>query len=199
MTRSSRSRQKKLEKKKKQRDLKRKRLNIISLGQNRSSVYAKYPVHECLVPDSLERNGLGNVVIARAIPDGSIAVSTFLVDLYCLGVKDAFFTVISEIEYDEKLKAGVAGVLEPIHPACARKLINGAVLYAKNLGFSPHRDYHKAKGLLGDIDAKACPVAYSYGQDGKPFYVSGPNESTAQAKQIVRKLHKTAERVTMIT
>ena len=69
-----------------------------------------------------------------------------------------------------------------------RKIIEGAVDYADELGFSPHPDCRSAKVIFGDIDAGACPVKYDFGQEGMPMYIRGPNESINQAKKIVDQL-----------
>ncbi len=139
--------------------------------------------------------GIGNILVSRRLPDGSIALSAFVVDVFCLGVKNAFFKLFSEFEYEHTIKAQLITShddqsFENIHPSCSRKLIEGAVRYAKDLGFTPHTDYKRAKGIFGDIDDSVCPVKYTYGQNGKPFFISGPNESTAQSKRIVDQLHK---------
>ena len=63
-------------------------------------------------------------------------------------------------------------------------------IQTKELGFYPHRDYKDAKGIFGDIDSNACPIMYTYGNEGKPFYIKGPNESIVQAERIVDKLNK---------
>jgi hypothetical protein len=68
--------------------------------------------------------------------------------------------------------------------------VEGAVHYAKELGFSPHRDYKDAKEIFGDVDSSECSVEYTYGMNGKPYYVRGPNESIPQAKRIVDQLKK---------
>src|SRR5713101_8866677 len=61
------------------------------------------PIHECLIPDSLFDMGLGNVIVSRKMPNGFIGAAFFLLDVFCLGVKDAFYDVMSPAEYDEKL------------------------------------------------------------------------------------------------
>ena len=33
-------------------------------------------------------------------------------------------------------------------------------------------------------------MKFTYGQDGRPYYIRGPNESTVQAKKIVNQLDK---------
>ena len=99
---------------------------------------------------------------------------------------------MSEDEYDGiKLSIARNGRnLDRIHQSCAKKLLQGAVEYAKNLGFSSHSDYKKAVPLFGSsIEVSVCPVQYDYGKEGKPFYIRGPNESIREAKNIVNKLH----------
>jgi phosphatidylserine/phosphatidylglycerophosphate/cardiolipin synthase-like enzyme len=70
------------------------------------------------------------------------------------------------------------------------KLIELGVDYAADLGFKPHKDYHKTKIIFGTIDAALCDEYFEFGQDGKPFYGSGPNESPEQSRRIVDALTK---------
>jgi len=194
MASNQKSRQKKLAKKKKKRSIKKKILNISKNIGNNASSYSQFPIYECLVPSSLFETGIGNILFTRRLPNGSIAVSAFVVDVYCLGVKNALFHAMSESLYEGEFKTGIINAdeseIENIHPTCAKKLITGAVSYAKNLGFLPHADYRKASGIFSGVESNACPEKYEYGKDGKPFYVRGPNESTAQANKITEKLAK---------
>lgn len=193
MANNSKNKQKKLAKQKKKRMAKKKVLSAIKTLGNKPLAYAKFPIHECLVPDGLFANGIATVLVSRHASNGSIAVSAFVVDSYCLGVKNAMFRVLNEASYENELKPSLLNshegqTFENVHPSCTKKIINGAVAYAKALGFSPHKDYHNAIKLLGNIKSTACPVAYQYGKDGMPFYISGPNESPAQAQKIVKQL-----------
>lgn len=189
MASNPKNRQKKLAKNKKKRSLKKKISNITKNLSTNALSYSQYPIHECLVPTSLFETGIGNMLFTRYLPNGSIAVSAFVVDVHCLGVKNALFHVMSRSKYEGEFKRGVEDSIE-IHPSCAKKIITGAVNYAKNLGFPPHIDYHKASGIFSGVDSKACPEKYEYGKDGKPFYVRGPNESIPQARKIVNNLSK---------
>lgn len=192
---SERQRQKKLEEKKKKRILAVKAATAgLVLGQ-KALQCNKYPIHECLVPERLFETGLGTVIWTRRVPDGRIAISAFIVDVFCLGVKNALFTITSEQEYENDIKRGMIGSHDgqaflSIAPDCARKLIEGAVEYAAELGFSPHRDYRNAKGIFGNAESNACPEQFEYGHEGKPFYMRGPHESIPQAKKIVEHLHR---------
>lgn len=191
---SSKQRQKRLERKAK----KKKSLKInrsISLSKRKAARYSTCPIHECLVPHGLFEIGIGNVMVSRKPPNGNIAVSVFLVDIFCLGVKDAFFRVLKEGEYENKLIASLmesheGQTFKSVDPSCARKLLEGAVAYAEELGFSHHPDHKNAKNIFGDIDSSNCPIKYTYGKDGKPFYVRGPSETVEKARQIVNHLNQ---------
>jgi hypothetical protein len=193
MATNEQKRQKKLQQKKKKQKLGKKLTNIFS---NRSPVssFASYPIHECLVPDNLFESGIGQITISRRSPSGEIGISAFIVDVYCLGVKNALFTIADDHKYQTEIRPSFTqshGIeFENVHPTCARKIIEGAVDYAAELGFKAHTDYRKYKTIFGDIDKSACPVKYTFGKEGKPFYINGPNESQKQSEQIISQLEK---------
>jgi len=123
-------------------------------GQGRLVAFAAdKPLHECLIPKVLYDQGIGNVVISRKMPNGDIAAAFFLVDIYCLGVKNCFFTILPPGVYARRIANLVEKEgLESAMPACAVKLIQGAVAYAEGLGLHAHRDYFSVKAFLGSID-----------------------------------------------
>ena len=65
---------------------------------------AKAPVFACFATEALFDVGMGWVVAARHLPSGSVGASFFLVDAWYLGIKDAFFTVLSRWKFEEQLK-----------------------------------------------------------------------------------------------
>ena len=140
------------------------------------------PVHAALITREVFAVGIGMVALARELPDGDVATAAFVVDIYCLGVKNAFYRVLPPEEW---LRFVQTQEFEAIQPSCLRKLVEGAVAYARDLGFPAHADYARAAALFGTIDAAACPLRYTYGNDGKPFYVSGPKETLAQSRRIM--------------
>jgi len=143
------------------------------------------PIHECLVPERLFDIGIGNVIVSRRMPNGFIGAAFFLVDVYCLGIKDALYAVLSPAEYDYKLVGLQHEAFRAIPPACARKLVEGAEAYARDLGFPSHPDYPRARQIFGDLDATACPTPYVFGKDGKPFFMSGPYDTPAKCRRII--------------
>ncbi len=196
MTLSAQQRQKKLLKKKQKRAavLKNKIVtSVTSMMMDKAVAYTKYPIHECLIPTNLFESGLGEVIIARRISSVIIAIGSGVIDVFCLVVKDAMVIVSSEDEYEDlklRFAEGTGRTFEKLHQTCAKKLVDGVVAYAKDLGFSPHPDYNNVKNIFGDIDASVCPVSYSYGKEGKPFYMNGPYESEAKIQKIIATLQK---------
>jgi hypothetical protein len=135
-----------------------------------------------------ETSGLAGVLVAHEHPRvrGQVSACGYLVDTYCLGVKDALgprtmgrnglrrFVDLFFGGFDD------APVEAPVD--LARHLVWGAVAYARGLGFEPHRDFGPAAGHLGQLDG---PSAIGFGCDGKPYYIQGPRDD---ADRILRTL-----------
>lgn len=148
------------------------------------------PVLHCFATTSIWDEGIGHVVISRLLPNGAVAFVDFLVDVHCLGVKDVIMHVAPRSRYEEGFYRKITDQFgsDPLKPECARKLVEGAVVYAMDLGLPPHPDYRAARMIFGDILAEACTEEYVYGKDGKPFFVSGPYDSPAKCRNIIRTL-----------
>ncbi len=187
-----RSRQKKVERRKAKEKSKHEALKVRGqqlVAQSMQAV-ASAPILHCSVMDSIWLQGIGHVIFSRILPNRQVAVSTFLLDMYCLGVKNAMFSIVDRPDYDKQVynKIRDRHELETLDPACARKLVEGGVEYARKLGFPPHSDYVKAKAIFGDIDPETCARTFEYGKDGKPLFIAGPYETQLRCSQIIRTL-----------
>ncbi len=152
---------------------------------------ARSPVDQCFQMTNLFQNGMGSIIFSRRMANGDIASGQFLVDIWCLGVKDAFFRIGPAGDYESYIEQNRARFeLEPVHPSCAKKIVESAVEYANKLGLKPHPDYKVASLLFGDVDASLCPTEYRFGKDGKPLYMAGPNDTVAKSRRIVKQLRK---------
>lgn len=152
---------------------------------------SKAPIHEALVPAKLFEVGIGNLFFSRALPDGHIALGCFLLDVFCLGVKNAFVTIVARDEYAQRRRrCSTAESLQPMSAACFRKLVEGGVAYAHDLGFRPHKDYAVTSQIFGDLESTTCPTRFEYGHEGKPFYVSGPHETFTEVQATVEQLER---------
>lgn len=145
---------------------------------------------EAFYGSELFDDGMTTVVIARFKTNRQVEIGVFLLDLGCLGFKNGFFTRIHETEYDTDFleKVYPDGDRQSLSPACARRLVEGAVAYAQSLGFAPHPDYSSACRVLGGIDSTTCDQTYEYGKDGQPFYCQGPNDSREMVHRVMTQL-----------
>lgn len=154
---------------------------------------ADAPIADVYVPEGLFEVGLGSVWFSRRLEDGRHAMSAFLVDTFCLGVKNAFYSILGEEQYQQELERFLRDSEEkfvPCEPEYARKLVELAIEYALSLGFSPHEDYAVAKMIFGDVDASLSDAVFSFGRDGLPMYVPGPGEGPAMQRRIMKQLEK---------
>jgi hypothetical protein len=189
--------QKALQKKRAQREQKRRQTKPKSAGPSGAlslvrewAGVGQAPIADVLVPTTLFEQGIGTVWLSRHLPDGRHAVAGILVDVFCLGVKNAVYKIVDAVDYPTVLARIQAQPTERQHPSCARKLVEEALAYAKDLGFEPHADYRIARLIFGDIEANACPVRFTFGQNGKPFYIDGPNDTPAIKRRILKQLER---------
>lgn len=133
-------------------------------------------------------SGLGAVMVVRK-HRSTLITSTFLVDYYCLGVKNVSSSRTTN--YDKYLRMKAAAFVnfpeeaEEISLEQAEAIVFGAVDYAQRLGFEPHEDFEEAKNILGQRP-ESLP-SLTFGRDGKPFYFDGPYDDAAK---ILRTLEK---------
>ncbi len=135
--------------------------------------------------------GIGQVLVSRFKSGGRVEVGTFLVDVYCLGVKDALFQVIDDSDFCEGFLNQVfpEGIPSPKPASWGRKLVEDAARYAGSLGIAPHPDYKKGARVFGGIDASECGEKFIFGSKGRPLYVRGPYDDEAMVQRILSVLH----------
>ena len=151
-----------------------------------------WPIRECLITRDWQTPGeLVQAVVARqSAQSGKVAIATFLIDLGCLGVKNAdlilepnWGSYLSEVQHRmTDRQAMVQADLDTV-----AKIIREAITYAASLGFKPHRDYAEAAQMLAGADPDASSVVVTPGKDGRPFFVAGPYDNVAQ---VIAKLEK---------
>jgi hypothetical protein len=112
----------------------------------------------------------------------------FLVDLGCMGVKNALANVVGPAEYAQVHRSFLG--TQPMERAdlnLVAKIIQEAIGYAERLGFSPHPDYREASLLLEGADPAACTAPIPLGVDGKPYFIPGPYDDVPK---VLRQLER---------
>ena len=136
--------------------------------------------------------GLVNVVAARERGGSKVSACSYLVDVYCLGVKNAIGPhVLDRRKLPELLSQLFRSYDGPPLAApleLAQQLVLGAVEYARDLGFEPHPDFDACADHLGEWQG---PSVISFGYQGKPLFIQGPEDDAAR---IIKKLNRKAGR-----
>lgn len=153
---------------------------------------AKAPIRRCLLSRGLFDDGIGTLLLARGVTDIDVTIGTFLLDTFCLGIKDTMFRALDAEEFEMTVEAlAEASPVISVEPSYARKLLRDLAAWARAKGFPPHRDFAVVEALFGEVSADACDVAFSFGHDGKPLYVPGPTESPSLIRSRIEQLKKT--------
>lgn len=152
----------------------------------------RYPIEGCWTQRGWADNGLAVIVIARRQPDENLVFGNYLVDYYCLGVKNTYCNANVppsrfHQEYLPRLFSGEPPV--KISPALAHEVIYGSIEYAAQFGFQPHRDFKVSQDVLDPPDLHPRSGTMKFGKDGKPFYVAGPHDN---AHAILTRLSRAA-------
>jgi Calcium binding len=154
---------------------------------------SRYPIEGCWAQQGWDQNGLAVVVIARRQPNGNIVFGNYLVDYYCLGVKDTYFNAdIPPGQFrNDALPTMYRTAGKPIKilPDLAHEIIYGGIEFAGRFGFRPHRDFAQSQSILDPPDAHPRTGKVTFGKDGKPFFVSGPYDNV---DAVMRQLARTA-------
>jgi hypothetical protein len=125
-------------------------------------------------------------LVARERKAGWCEVGAFLVDAWCLGVKNAYVDELPAAEFSELLNEQLpVDVREAVEPSCARKVVEGAVAYAQSLGFLPHRGFRKARKVFGSIEPTDCAREFTFGREGRPCFVTGPDDDEARISRVL--------------
>ena len=154
---------------------------------------AHAPIADVYVPESLFETGMGSVWFSRKLEDGRYALSVFLLDTFCLGVKNAMYAFMEPERYQVQMENFLHISEEafiPQEPAYVRKLVESAIAYARELGLPPHPDYKIAKEIFGDVDASDSDAVFTFGRDGNPFYMPGPGDTPAEQRRVIKQLER---------
>ncbi|RIK39675.1 MAG: hypothetical protein DCC58_14950 [Chloroflexi bacterium] len=117
------------------------------------------------------------VVVRQDAGSEAIVAATFLVDLGCLGVKNADVKRYTSLEVFRVTMFAMFDDLQPMEPIdldSAAKIIREGLRYAESLGFVPHRDYAAAARYLEGADPDASALDVPLGENGKPYFMNGP-------------------------
>jgi len=148
-----------------------------------------YPLHECLIDKEWQDRGLAQIFLSRRQPNNKLTLGVYLVDIYCLGLKNTFCHANFSLEEYQRLKLATLKetVLVPCSPGKACKIIFGAIEYAKRIGFKPQKDFDLSQYVLEELQNNDCDLTLEFGKGGKPLYIAGPDDDVKAIIETLRR------------
>ena len=152
---------------------------------------ANAPLQHCFLTESVFDIGMGTLVLARGATPHHISLSSFLIDVFCLGIKDVMFESVESEVFEMYMDATDAmSPMISVDPSYARKLLRDLAAWSQSIGFAPHRDFAAVERMFGDVSADASDAIFRFGRDGKPVYIPGPSETAPLIRRRIEQLQK---------
>lgn len=147
-----------------------------------------YPIIECFITAGWEEKGMANIFISRMKPEHDFVVGIYLIDFWCLGLKDTACRIdVTHAEIMESIE-NKGEKFELISSNRAHSIIYGAIDYAEKLGFKPHSDFKYTRLILNPREEFDLDKTIEFGKDGKPCYFAGPYDTQDRINKILATL-----------
>ncbi len=140
------------------------------------------PIRDCLISDHWQEQGVATVLVVREMPSGKLTLASYLLDTFCLGVKDTtYYHNLTTYELDEFIeKYNTVQDMVSCDYVEAHNIIYGAIGFAADLGFEPHKDFDLTKYYLQEDDERVELIEYEFGREGRPVLMIRPEENAAR-------------------
>lgn len=146
-------------------------------------------IGKCYVSDDIEQLGEGYVIVTRTHLGGKTTAGVFLLDTFCVGLKDSFYKLrMDEMEYAELIdRIDESMGLSEINYAEAHNRIYGAIAFAEEGGIMPHRSFSLTQYLLEEDTEDIPLIEYEYGKNGKHYLIAHSNLEASRYLPLLRK------------
>ncbi len=127
------------------------------------------PLDKCYISTNWEEQGLITLVVTRKHLNGHFSCGLFLVDMFCLGVKETIFLFNEYEKYFDLIRVLTEeeGIEECTY-TLAHNIIYGAIAYAEDLGFQPSEKFNTTQKILEEDDDRVELMEIKFGLSGKP-------------------------------
>jgi hypothetical protein len=152
----------------------------------------KLPLYKCSINENWKDEGLAQIVVGRRHTNGNVTFGVYLVDVFCVGVKDAFYNFNVPADTFEEMISSLSGEFNmiEIEYALAHNIVYAALEYADDLGIKPCKEFSLAEYILEEDTDEIELIDIECGKDGKPLFVVSDFYTPAQANGIIQQLEK---------
>lgn len=135
----------------------------------------KLPLGKTYICRTAAATGIYAILVTRAHAGGTLTVGFYLIDTYCLGVKDStYYFSMEPDDFHERLRSSGIDYEEADYVE-AHNLIYGALEYAEEAGIGPAREFKVSEYILEPDDEKIPLMDFEFGHNGMRELVIGPD------------------------
>lgn len=142
------------------------------------------PIYKCLVNTDWEISSMANVIVMRQHVNGHVSGGVYLVDLFCLGVKESiWFFNEDEAEMMERFKGAGTTELKTIDYELAHNIVYAGHDFALGYDIHPHPDFKTSRFVLEEDDDQIAlvDIQTGYGDNGIPHLMANQAGQYAEA------------------
>lgn len=144
-------------------------------------------IGKCYVISDLEEAGEGHIIVSRKHTGGRVSVGFFLVDIWCVGVKDSLYRLRMEAyEFDEMIDSYRLGLRECSYDE-AHNWIYGAIAYAEEAGIAPDKSFKLTQYFLEEDNDDVPFMEFEFGRKGKHTLVANSNLEASRYLPLLEK------------
>ena len=143
-------------------------------------------IGKCYISEGISELGEGFVVVTRKHTGGRVSLAHFLVDTFCVGVKDSFYRLRLE-DYEVEDMIAMIPYLRECSYVEAHNRIWGAVDFAREAGIEPDKSFNLTQYMLEEDTDDVPLIEYEYGKDGQHFLVCKSNLEASRYLPLLKK------------
>lgn len=130
-------------------------------------------IGKCYITDNVSEGGMDDIIVSRLHTGGRISIGCYVVDNYCLGVKDSFYRLrIEDFELQDYIHPPHSGLtFRECTYEEAHNRIYGAIAFAEEAGIAPDKSFALTQYLLEEDTDDIPLIEYEYGKGGKHLLI----------------------------
>ncbi len=135
------------------------------------------PIYKCYINSNWKEKGLASIIVARQHTTGNFTTGMYIVDTFCKGLVQTYTKFNGDediLKFNLELHIPPEGdfiTLMEIDYTLAHNIIYGAISFAEENGYKPHKDFETFKYILEEDDEDIELIEIDFGVDGKPFLI----------------------------
>lgn len=129
------------------------------------------PIVKCYINGNWEEVGMASIIVVRQHQSGNYTSAQYLVDIYCLGIKNTTYCFNFSPEQLDEMTDGIP-YCEEISYNEVHNIIFGAITFAEEeVDMLPHKDFELTRYMLEEDTDDIPLIEYEFGRFGTPLLV----------------------------